>query len=101
MDGPLAGAELALGYLLGDEDFAAYAARTAAGITRARVSEPILPALVAALWRSRSGADQPALAVVGRRRRRRDGAGRVGGGVPAAGHGRLSAVARRRLGQRP
>ncbi len=64
MDGPLAGAELALGYLLGDEAFAAYAARTAAGITRARVSEPILPALVAALWRSRAGAEQRALVVV-------------------------------------
>ena len=44
--------------------FAAYAARTAAGITRARVSEPILPALVAALWRSREGAEPRALAVV-------------------------------------
>jgi transcription-repair coupling factor (superfamily II helicase) len=64
VDGPLAGAELALAYLLGDADFAAYAARTAAGITRARVSEPILPALVAALWRSREGAAPRALAVV-------------------------------------
>jgi transcription-repair coupling factor (superfamily II helicase) len=64
VDGPLAGAELALGYLLGDEAFAAYAARTAAGITRARVSEPILPALVAALWRSRAGGERRALAVV-------------------------------------
>ena len=64
MDGPLAGAELALAYLLGDAEFAAYAARTAAGITRARVSEPILPALVAALWRSREGAEPRALAVV-------------------------------------
>ena len=64
MDGPLAGAELALAYLLGDESFAAYARRTAAGITRARVSEPILPALVAALWHSRDGAEPRALAVV-------------------------------------
>ncbi len=64
MDGPLAGAELALAYLLGEESFAAYARRTAAGITRARVSEPILPALVAALWHSRDGAEPRALAVV-------------------------------------
>jgi transcription-repair coupling factor (superfamily II helicase) len=64
VDGPLAGAELALAYLLGDGDFAAYAARTAAGITRARVSEPILAALVAALWRSREGAQPRALAVL-------------------------------------
>jgi transcription-repair coupling factor (superfamily II helicase) len=64
VDGPLAGAELALAYLLGDESFAAYARRTAAGITRARVSEPILPALVAALWHSREGLDPRALAVV-------------------------------------
>ena len=64
MDGPLAGAELALAYLLGDESFGSYARRTAAGITRARVSEPILPALVAALWHSREGAEPRALAVV-------------------------------------
>jgi transcription-repair coupling factor (superfamily II helicase) len=64
VEGPLAGAELALAYLLGDESFAAYARRTAAGITRARVSEPILPALVAALWHSREGLDPRALAVV-------------------------------------
>jgi transcription-repair coupling factor (superfamily II helicase) len=64
VDGPLAGAELALAYLLGDESFAAYARRTAAGITRARVSEPILPAVVAALWHSREGLDPRALAVV-------------------------------------
>jgi len=38
VDGPLAGAELALAYLLADESFAAYARRTAAGITRARVA---------------------------------------------------------------
>ncbi|HEX5556963.1 MAG TPA: transcription-repair coupling factor [Gaiellales bacterium] len=64
VEGPLAGAELALAYLLGDESFAAYARRTAVGITRARVSEPILPALVAALWHSREGLDPRALAVV-------------------------------------
>jgi transcription-repair coupling factor (superfamily II helicase) len=64
VDGPLAGAELALAYLLGDESFAAYARRTASGITRARVSEPILPALVAALWHSREHLEPRALAVV-------------------------------------
>ena len=64
VDGPLAGAELALAYLLADESFAAYARRTAAGITRARVAEPILPALAAALWHSREGVEPRALAVV-------------------------------------
>ena len=64
MDGPLAGAELALAYMLADESFGAYAKRTAAGITRARVAEPILPALAAALWRSREGVGPRALAVV-------------------------------------
>jgi transcription-repair coupling factor (superfamily II helicase) len=64
VDGPLAGAELALAYLLADASFAAYARRTAAGITRARVAEPILPALAAALWHSREGAEPRALAVV-------------------------------------
>src|SRR5205823_96610 len=64
VEGPLAGAELALSYLLADASFAVYARRTAAGITRARVAEPILPALVAALWRSRDGAEPRALAVV-------------------------------------
>ncbi len=64
MDAPLAGAELALAYLLHDESFAAYAGRTAGGVTRARVSEPILPAVVAALWHARAGAEPRALAVV-------------------------------------
>jgi len=64
LDAPLAGAELALRYLLGDDAFAAYAERTAGGITRARISEPILPAVVAALWRAREGAEPRALAVV-------------------------------------
>jgi transcription-repair coupling factor (superfamily II helicase) len=64
VDAPLAGAGLALRYLLDDDAFAAYAERTSGGVTRARVSEPILPALVAALWRAREGAEPRALAVV-------------------------------------
>jgi len=64
VDGPLAGAELTLAYLLGDESFAAFARRTAAGITRARVSEPMLPAVAAALWQSRAGLEPRALAIV-------------------------------------
>jgi transcription-repair coupling factor (superfamily II helicase) len=64
VDGPLAGAELTLAYLLGDESFAAFARRTAAGITRARVSEPMLPAVAAALWQSREGLEPRALAIV-------------------------------------
>ena len=64
VEGPLAGAELAVPYLLADEAFADYARRTAAGLTRARVSEPILPALAAALWRSREGTAPRALAVL-------------------------------------
>jgi transcription-repair coupling factor (superfamily II helicase) len=64
VEGPLAGAELAVPYLLADEAFADYARRTAAGLTRARVSEPILPALAAALWRWREGATPRALAVL-------------------------------------
>lgn len=64
VDGPLAGAELAVDYLLSDASFGDYARRTAAGITRARVSEPMLAALVSALWRSREGMQPRALAVV-------------------------------------
>ncbi|HYX83847.1 MAG TPA: transcription-repair coupling factor [Gaiellales bacterium] len=63
-DAPLAGAELALPYLLDDRDFTAFARRAAAGTARARVSAPLLPALVAALWRSRAGASPRGLAVV-------------------------------------
>jgi transcription-repair coupling factor (superfamily II helicase) len=61
-DAPLAGAELALPYLLDDRDFAAFAARVAAGTARARVSAPLLPAAAAALWRSLTG--ERALAVL-------------------------------------
>ena len=46
-----AGAELALPYLEGTEEFAAFAARARDGIARARVSPPILP-----LWWPRCGA---------------------------------------------
>ncbi|HSD01610.1 MAG TPA: hypothetical protein VLB81_04535, partial [Gaiellales bacterium] len=63
-DAPLAGAELALPYLLEDGDFASFARRAAAGATRARVSEPLLSALVAALWTSRAGLEPRGLAVL-------------------------------------
>jgi transcription-repair coupling factor (superfamily II helicase) len=63
-DAPLAGAELALPYLLEDSDFASFARRAAAGTTRARVSEPLLGALVAALWTARAGLDPRGLAVL-------------------------------------
>jgi transcription-repair coupling factor (superfamily II helicase) len=49
----LAGGEVVLPYLLDDPAFASFAQRFAAGVTRARVSEPLLPALAAALWRAR------------------------------------------------
>ena len=63
-DAPLAGAELALPYLLEDGDFAAFSRRVASGATRARVSEPILGALVAALWTTRADLDRRGLAVL-------------------------------------
>ncbi|HEX2377221.1 MAG TPA: CarD family transcriptional regulator, partial [Gaiellales bacterium] len=63
-DAPLAGAELALPYLLDDADFASFARRAAAGATRARVSEPLLGALVAALWTARAGLEPRGLAVL-------------------------------------
>ena len=101
MDGPLAGAELAVPYLLADEAFADYARRTAAGLTRARVSEPILPALAAAPVALARGDDAAGACGAGGRRRCRPRAGRVGGGLPAARHGRVPALARGGLGQRP
>jgi transcription-repair coupling factor (superfamily II helicase) len=55
---------LALPVLLADRDLAAYADRLERGLTRARASEPLLPALAAALWRARRGSERPALAVV-------------------------------------
>ena len=63
-DAPLAGAELALPYLLDDADFAAFARRAVSGAARARVSEPLLGALVAALWTSRAEAEPRGLAVL-------------------------------------
>jgi transcription-repair coupling factor (superfamily II helicase) len=60
----LAGAELALDYLLADPDLAAVARRSASGTVRARVSEPLLPAFVAALWRAREDPERRALAVI-------------------------------------
>jgi transcription-repair coupling factor (superfamily II helicase) len=63
-DAPLAGAELALPYLLDDADFATFARRAAAGTARARVSEPLLGALVAALWTARAGLEPRGLAVL-------------------------------------
>jgi transcription-repair coupling factor (superfamily II helicase) len=63
-DAPLAGAELALPYLLEDGDFASFARRAATGVTRARVSEPLLGALVAALWTSRADLEPRGLAVL-------------------------------------
>jgi transcription-repair coupling factor (superfamily II helicase) len=63
-DAPLAGAELALPYLLEDADFASFARRAASGATRARVSEPLLGALVAALWTTRAELDRRGLAVL-------------------------------------
>jgi transcription-repair coupling factor (superfamily II helicase) len=63
-DAPLAGAELALPYLLDDADFAGFARRAVSGTARARVSEPLLAALVAALWMSRAEAQPRGLAVL-------------------------------------
>ena len=63
-DAPLAGAELALPYLLEDADFASFARRAASGATRARASEPLLAALVAALWTTRAGLEPRGLAVL-------------------------------------
>ena len=63
-DAPLAGAELALPYLLDDPDFAAFARRAASGAARARASEPIMGALVAAMWTARAGLEPRGLAVL-------------------------------------
>jgi len=63
-DAPLAGAELALPYVLEDADFASFARRAASGATRARVSEPLLGALAAALWTTRSDLEPRGLAVL-------------------------------------
>jgi transcription-repair coupling factor (superfamily II helicase) len=60
----LAGPELALDYLLEEPDLVALARRSASETLRVRVSEPLLPAFAAALWRARDDAGRPALAVV-------------------------------------
>jgi transcription-repair coupling factor (superfamily II helicase) len=60
----LAGAELALDYLVADSDLQEFVRRTAREAVRARVSEPLLPAFTAAVWRAREHAERPALAVV-------------------------------------
>ena len=59
-----AGVELAVGYLLADPDFRAFADRARDGVVRARVSDPLLPLLVAGLWRSRASAEPRGLAVL-------------------------------------
>ena len=60
----LAPVGLALDYLVNDDDFAAFARRAGTEAVRARVSEALLPAFTAALWRSLAGGARPALAVV-------------------------------------
>ncbi|HEU0194783.1 MAG TPA: hypothetical protein VFQ71_11325, partial [Gaiellales bacterium] len=60
----LAPVGLALDYLAADDDFAAFARRAATEAVRARVSEALLPAFTAALWRSLAGGERAALAVV-------------------------------------
>src|SRR3954453_7259353 len=56
--------ELALPPLVADKTFAAFAERASREVARARVSEPILPLVAAALWRARQGHERPALAIV-------------------------------------
>jgi transcription-repair coupling factor (superfamily II helicase) len=60
----LAGGEVVLPYLLEDAGFTAFAQRFAGGVARARVSEPLLPALAAALWRARERERPRALVVL-------------------------------------
>jgi transcription-repair coupling factor (superfamily II helicase) len=55
---------LALPYLRRDPDFSAFAERATREVTRARVSEPLLPLVVAGLWAARRDLTQPALAVL-------------------------------------
>ena len=58
------GADLAIDLLLADAGVEAFARRTASEVTRARVSEPLLPALIAGLWHLREGQSLRALAVL-------------------------------------
>ena len=60
----LAGAELALPYLLESPDVAAFTRMAAGGVARARVAEPMLPLLAATLWSSREGLIPRGLAIV-------------------------------------
>ena len=60
----LAGAELALPYLLESDDIASFARIAAGGVPRARVSPPMLPLLVATLWRTREQLAPRGLVVV-------------------------------------
>jgi hypothetical protein len=60
----LAGAELALPYLLESDDVASFARIAAGGVPRARVSPPMLPLLVATLWRTREQLAPRGLVVV-------------------------------------
>jgi transcription-repair coupling factor (superfamily II helicase) len=60
----LAGAELALPYLLESEELAAFTRIAADGVARARVSPPMLPLLAAVLWRGREGLSPRGLVLV-------------------------------------
>ncbi len=58
------GADLAVELLLASPEVEAFARRTATEVTRARVSEALLPALTAALWHLRDGQRSRALALL-------------------------------------
>jgi transcription-repair coupling factor (superfamily II helicase) len=60
----LAGAELALPYLLESEELAGFTRIAAGGVARARVSPPMLPLLAAVLWRGREGLSPRGLVLV-------------------------------------
>ncbi|HEY0388778.1 MAG TPA: transcription-repair coupling factor [Gaiellales bacterium] len=60
----LAGADVALRYLLESDEFASFARIAVDGVPRARVSPPMLPLLAAALWQSRAGLSRRGLVVV-------------------------------------
>ena len=60
----LAGAELALPYLLESDELTGFLRTATAGIGRARVSPPLLPLMAAALWQAREGLDPRGLALV-------------------------------------
>src|SRR5260221_3547913 len=60
----LAGAELALPYLVESREVPAFVRTAADVVARARVSEPMLPLLAAALWSSREGLTPRGLVIV-------------------------------------